>query len=293
MRILATTREALPFGLQHGARVRVFCLPHAGGSAMSYRPWRALAAPWLDICPIELPGRGSRIAEPPIAALEPSIDHVCGILADVGDTPFALFGHSAGARLALHCTHRMSELGGVVPIHLFVSGCDITRDHGALHRASDAALIAVLRELGGTPAAVLHHPGLMAALLPAIRADLAVAAEAARVGTPVVTCPITAVAGRADRSVTPAGVEAWATRTRGPFLVKWLPDGHFYGAASAAQLLLDMAACLHTCTALAEPPIPSAAIRPDRREGDQAPWRCGDAGIPAVTRPSPLASESL
>lgn len=39
----------------------LFCLPHAGASAMGYARWRRSVPAWLDIRPLELPGRGSRL----------------------------------------------------------------------------------------------------------------------------------------------------------------------------------------------------------------------------------------
>jgi surfactin synthase thioesterase subunit len=219
--------------------VRLFCLPHAGGSATAYRPWQALAEPWIDLCPIELPGHGRRIAEPPSADLDPLVTALLDGIGAACDRPFAFFGHSAGARLALACAHRV----GTPPRHLFVSAADLA-PAGTLHMLPDPDLIAALRRIGGTPAAVLEHPGMMAALLPAIRADLALAAEAAGRAGPPLAGPVTAFAGRADAAVSEAGIAAWAGTTSNSFTARWLPEGHFYSPAGVATVLRAIADAL-------------------------------------------------
>ncbi|MGV7927253.1 thioesterase II family protein, partial [Mycobacterium kansasii] len=45
--------------------MRLFCLPYSGASAMIYARWRRLVPSWLEVVPVELPGRGRRMDEPP------------------------------------------------------------------------------------------------------------------------------------------------------------------------------------------------------------------------------------
>jgi len=39
----------------------LFCLPYSGASAMFYSPWRRKLPEWLNVRPLELPGRGMRM----------------------------------------------------------------------------------------------------------------------------------------------------------------------------------------------------------------------------------------
>ena len=45
------------------ARLRLFCFPFAGGSAGSFMPWFTQLAPHVQLCAIQLPGRGARFGE--------------------------------------------------------------------------------------------------------------------------------------------------------------------------------------------------------------------------------------
>lgn len=43
---------------------RLLCLPHAGGSAVMFSPWRSRFADRATVTPVELPGHGGRRTEP-------------------------------------------------------------------------------------------------------------------------------------------------------------------------------------------------------------------------------------
>src|SRR5690348_4900496 len=55
------------------AAFRLFCLPYAGGGAAIYRGWPAIAPGHVQVCAIELPGRGQRMAEAPFQRLTPMV----------------------------------------------------------------------------------------------------------------------------------------------------------------------------------------------------------------------------
>lgn len=40
--------------------MQLFCLTHAGASAMAYARWRRRLPRWLEVWPLELPGCGAR-----------------------------------------------------------------------------------------------------------------------------------------------------------------------------------------------------------------------------------------
>src|SRR5262249_19831949 len=56
------------------ADVRVFCFPYAGGNAMIYRLWPDNLPMNIEVCPIQLPGRGSRLRETPYKRLIPMVE---------------------------------------------------------------------------------------------------------------------------------------------------------------------------------------------------------------------------
>ncbi|NTX54583.1 thioesterase II family protein, partial [Myxococcus sp. CA039A] len=100
---------------QPSAWVRVFCLPHAGGSASLFRTWQAELGQDIEVCPVQLPGRENRLREPPLRELPRVVDFLVDVVARHGDKPFALFGHSMGALLAYELTRALRERGLPTP----------------------------------------------------------------------------------------------------------------------------------------------------------------------------------
>lgn len=103
-------------------RLRMFCLPYSGASAMVYVRWRRALPDWLQVCPLELPGRGMRMDEP----LQRDIKTLAAQLADeIGrdlGSPYALFGHSLGGLLAFELAHALKARNLPAPLALFASG---------------------------------------------------------------------------------------------------------------------------------------------------------------------------
>src|ERR1051326_7060692 len=48
-------------------QARLICLPYAGGGTVAYRAWPWLLPAWLEIWAVLLPGRETRINDPPVA----------------------------------------------------------------------------------------------------------------------------------------------------------------------------------------------------------------------------------
>jgi pyochelin biosynthetic protein PchC len=95
---------------------RLLCFPWAGAAASVYRSWAAALPPGVELVAAQYPGREDRSREPFATDLEALADEVVEALidhlADAGealeDTPLTLFGHSAGASVAL-ATARLLE----------------------------------------------------------------------------------------------------------------------------------------------------------------------------------------
>jgi medium-chain acyl-[acyl-carrier-protein] hydrolase len=81
-------------------RLRLFCFSYAGGSAAAYAQWQALLGPQVEVCALQLPGRGARMGEAPMTALPAVVAAIADVIARQGPLPYACFGHSLGALLA-------------------------------------------------------------------------------------------------------------------------------------------------------------------------------------------------
>ncbi|MBW4609133.1 MAG: hypothetical protein KME22_18490 [Hassallia sp. WJT32-NPBG1] len=60
------------------AALRLFCFPYAGGSSLIFRDWYDSLPPSVELCAIELPGRGRQMQLPPFSKIEPLVDAIAG-----------------------------------------------------------------------------------------------------------------------------------------------------------------------------------------------------------------------
>lgn len=224
-----------------GAAVRLICLPHAGAGASSFTRWPALFGPSVDA----LPGREELTGQAPFRRARAVVD---ALVPEVGalarDRPWALYGHSMGALLAVELA-RALDAAGLPPRHLFVSGRRAPHrpaSRAPIHRLDDEAFLAALASTGGAGGAAGAGGALRAYLLRTVRADLELAEEHADRPGPLLTCPITAFHGTDDPIVERAEVDAWADRTEGPFALHAFPGDHLFHQrhrAALAALITD------------------------------------------------------
>src|SRR5262249_11628848 len=73
------------------------CIAYAGGAASAFRGFSAARPPGVTCVPVQLRGRETRVDEPPHIDVA---DLARAIAARAAGRPYALFGHSMGARLA-------------------------------------------------------------------------------------------------------------------------------------------------------------------------------------------------
>lgn len=226
------------------SRLRLFCLPYAGGSAQIYTRWQHLLPAGVEVCPVELPGRGTRFDEPPVGDVERLAADltrtVAGEITAAGGGPFALLGYSYGSILAFEIARRLEHLHGLAAEHLLVAAIRAPGWPGPLvpvRRLSDERLRARLDALGGTPPELLADAEFMALMTPVLRADFGIADSYLLRSGPVVSCPLTVFGGTEDHGVSRAALEAWRECTTGAFALHHLPGGHFFLRTAEGRLL--------------------------------------------------------
>lgn len=224
--------------------LRLYCLPYAGGSAdRVYAGWQERfpesAGLRVEVVPVELPGRGSRVDEPPVPYADALTAGVVRRILPWRRTPYALFGHSLGAMLAVDVARVLEHRHGLPATALVVSGATAPGP-GTTFRGDwllpDAGFRERIRVLAGTPPAVLENDELMAMFLPLLRADFAVAGQLSRRGGPPVSAPITVLGGDRDGEVPAAGLPGWAAHSTADCHVHVFAGGHFFLTESADRV---------------------------------------------------------
>jgi medium-chain acyl-[acyl-carrier-protein] hydrolase len=226
-----------------GAEIRLFCLPHAGGGASAYSMWLSALPSFVELCPIQMPGRETRIREPLFTSLPPLVSAIAESLFPHLDKPFALFGHSMGAKLAFELTRLLRREHGPKPLHLFVSG------HGApqilsteppIHTLPDDEFIREVQRYEGMPQEILESAELMRYILPILRADFSINETYVYTDEPPLSSPITAYGGLRDEGAPRADIEAWREQTTSSFEFRMFPGGHFFLQTESRLVLREL-----------------------------------------------------
>lgn len=224
------------------APLSLLCLPCAGASATMYHRWRRLLPGWIDIVPMELPGRGARMAERLVEDFDELVALLCAELKTAVRGRFAIFGHSMGGLLAYGMARQLEAASGPRPCALMVSASSApsrrTPHRFAVH-GDDDALIADLRKQGGTPEEVFSHAEILRLTLDVLAADYRVCASFRHREMPPLPLPLHVFGGTRD-DIEAERVQAWSAEAAGRFTLDWFDGGHFFLRQHEALVLASL-----------------------------------------------------
>jgi medium-chain acyl-[acyl-carrier-protein] hydrolase len=229
---------------------RLVCLPHAGAGTVPYRSWPARLPLSVEVLAALLPGRESRIAEPPVDDLGTIVRGVADALAGADRLPTVVFGHSFGAFLGYELCRRLGPETAVR--HLIVSGSRAPHREPLIPPIADLplpAFLAALRRFGGAPPEVFDEPALMELMEPALRADFSLA-ERYRLPAPdPLPLPLTVLGGADDPLAPVDALDWWRPYSTVGCTLRVFPGGHFFTLTEQDAVLAVVRDALDSVTA--------------------------------------------
>ena len=220
-------------------RLRLFCFPYAGAGGSIFRSWQAGVLDGIQVCGVNLPGRGDRFGDPPFTRLDPLVEAVAANIRSLLDVPFAFFGHCMGALVAFELARVLGQEGRE-PMPLVVSALPappLVDQAPALHQLPTDDFVSALAGLNGLPEDLLNSPEFLDLMLPTLRADFEVCETYVYRAAPPLHCSISAYAGRRDPRCPNDLIASWRSETSGRFTPRLFPGDHFFIDSARVSVL--------------------------------------------------------
>jgi medium-chain acyl-[acyl-carrier-protein] hydrolase len=187
--------------------------------------------PGVELCPVLLPGRETRLSEPPLREMSALVTALADGLQGAMDRPYALLGYSLGSTVAFELVRELRRRNHPLPQRLFIASRhapQFCEPACIAHLSRDAFVRALQERYNAIPAPVLADRDLMAMFLPILRADFSLLENYRYDAGEPISVPITAWYGRQDVTLTRAQMEAWREHTTAHFELIALEASHFF-----------------------------------------------------------------
>lgn len=241
------------------AKLRVFCLPYAGGSPSVFQAWpEFFKNESIEICQIHLPGRESRIMDrmpDSFYILVQSIMKAIIPLIQVGDIPYIIYGHCMGSLISFQLcqeirkrNRRESAAGQVqLPQHFFVGAHyapellhPTRKPTSYLKDLTQEEFFKIAEQLGGTEGAVLKDPTTGALVISTLSADYWMYGDYEYIPDEPFQFPITVICGLQDDLVKVEEAQGWAKETSAGCQFAELASGDHFFVIKEKEKLLPM-----------------------------------------------------
>ncbi len=222
----------IPFQPLSKPQLRLFCFANAGGSPAQFRTWQGQLPEDVEVCPIQLPGQGSRFREQPHTRVSSLIENLMEAITPSLDVPYAFWGYSMGSIIAFELARSLKASGYAAPTQLYIAARrapHVTPRDTPIHALPETAFIeAIQTRYNGIPAAVLQEPDLLALFLPVLRANFELIETHDYQSEDLLDCPVLAFGGLSDPTVNSAEINAWGELTHNTFQYFMFPGDHFF-----------------------------------------------------------------
>lgn len=215
-------------------KMKLFFIPHAGGSAMGYMVMkRFLDTSRITPIPLELAGRGQRMKEVCFTDIAACVEDLYEkIKPDIADGEYAIFGHSLGTLLTYELVHYIKKMGDKLPVCIFFSGRVAPGAEFPVQAIStiesDDEFLEQFGQLQALPKEFLENDQIKKLMLPVMRADVQMAERYQYQKREPLTQDIYIFNGEKDILLTKEGLDAWEQETSKHAVNVSFPGDHFY-----------------------------------------------------------------
>lgn len=188
--------------------------------------WQPLIGADAEIHPVPLPGRGSRLADPPETNFEKLCDRAFSEIRSPAREPFYCMGSSMGGWMAYEIALRFEHIG-VLPSGVIMLSSPMPNARQQLPELDNPETV-VTDIIGINPIfeEVVQYPELLELILPTMQADFRMCNAYEPSAGNMVNIPILGFAGTDDPLVTPDAMLGWEALTTAVFDLTVVSGAH-------------------------------------------------------------------
>jgi medium-chain acyl-[acyl-carrier-protein] hydrolase len=215
------------------SRTKIFMLPYAGSSVYNYVDWKKYFPDDMEVCFLELAGRGSRMEEPFYQSVQEAVDDVYRLLTPkIQDCKYYIFGHSMGSLIAFELYYKLLKEGDELPGHLFLSGRnppDLCTDIKKVSYLEDVLFLDEVSKYGGVPPQLYEDEDVRKIFIPILRADFRLLEQYKYIEhEEPINCDITVFYGKNDFSTIKEKMEQWKRHAAMDLTIVQFIGDHFF-----------------------------------------------------------------
>ncbi len=214
-------------------KLKVYCLPYAGGTKMSYFDWVSEFSDEAEIVPMEYNGHGERFSEAFYSSAEEAAKDICERIMADRPSSYVIYGHSFGSMIAVLAAEIMEYEYNKKPLAVIVGGMrpmHLKYKDKVLHNLPKNELMQEIFELGQTSEEIMSEPELVDLIYDIIYNDLLID-ETYVYDTEShkkLTVPMVVMTGTEDHEAPVDDMKEWNNYTDGRFYIKEFESGHFF-----------------------------------------------------------------
>lgn len=214
-------------------KIKIYCLPYAGGSKSIYNDWIKTYADIAEIVPLEYKGHGEFFCESAYNSLEEAADDMC--LKIMADSPhkYIVYGHSLGSIIALLTAELLEKKYGKKPEALIIGGIRPAhlkyKDEKLLNLPKEEFMNHIF-DLGMTSEEIKSEPELVDIIYEIIHNDVKIEELYKYIpdAHSKLTVPIVVMTGDYDNEAPLSDMKEWQMYTDSRFYIKNFPSDHFF-----------------------------------------------------------------
>lgn len=212
--------------------MQLFCVAHAGSTALNYYRWKNYLPDSAKVIPLELAGRGWKSDAKFYCDFEQAVeDLLFDLKGRRNEEEYALYGHSLGCWLIYELYYKIVEANLKPPKHLFFSGrySPLTKQSNINCRTmDDTSFLEYIKSIGGMTEELLQNKALLDTYIKVLRADFEVIETYQYHPRNLIDCDITVLSGTEDSSISNQELMLWRHLTSQCCTICKIRGGHFF-----------------------------------------------------------------